>query len=36
MVVMRNTDIFAKTQTTSMLNLVKNLDASSLRLALNI
>jgi uncharacterized protein YjeT (DUF2065 family) len=35
MVVMRNIAIFAKTQTISMLNHVKNLDASSLRLALS-
>ncbi len=35
MVVMRNTDIFVKTQITFMLNLVKNLDANSLRLALS-
>jgi len=35
MVVMRNIAIFAKTQTTSMLNNVKNLDASSLRLVLS-
>jgi hypothetical protein len=35
MVVMRNIAIFAKTQTTSMLNHVKNLDASSLRLVLS-
>jgi hypothetical protein len=35
MVVMKNIAIFAKTQTISMLNLVKNLDASSLRLALS-
>jgi uncharacterized protein YjeT (DUF2065 family) len=35
MVVMRNIAIFAKTQTISMLNLVKNLDANSLRLALS-
>jgi hypothetical protein len=32
---MKNIVIFAKTQTTSMLNLVKNLDANSLRLALS-
>jgi hypothetical protein len=36
MVVMRNIAIFAKTQTISMLNLAKNLDANSLRLALSI
>ena len=35
MAVMRNTAIFVKTQITSMLNHVKNLDASSLRLALS-
>lgn len=35
MAVMRNIAIFVKTQITSMLNHVKNLDASSLRLALN-
>jgi hypothetical protein len=35
MVVMKNIAIFAKTQTISMLNLVKNLDANSLRLALS-
>jgi hypothetical protein len=35
MVVMKNIVIFAKTQTTSMLNNVRNLDASSLRLALS-
>ena len=35
MVVMRNIAIFAKTQTISMLNHVKNLDANSLRLALS-
>jgi hypothetical protein len=35
MVVMKNIAIFAKTQITSMLNHVKNLDASSLRLALS-
>jgi hypothetical protein len=33
---MRNIAIFAKTQTTSMLNNVRNLDANSLRLALSI
>jgi len=33
---MRNIVIFAKTQTTSMLKLVRNLDANSLRLALSI
>ena len=33
---MRNIGISAKTQTTSMLNLVRNLDANSLRLALSI
>ena len=33
---MRNIAIFAKTQITSMLNNVKNLDANSLRLALSI
>jgi hypothetical protein len=33
---MKNIVIFVKTQTTSMLNLVKNLDANSLRLALSI
>jgi hypothetical protein len=32
----RNIAIFAKTQTISMLNNVKNLDANSLRLALSI
>jgi len=36
MAVMKNIAIFVKTQITSMLNHVKNLDASSLRLALNI
>jgi hypothetical protein len=36
MAVMRNIAIFAKTQITSMLNLVKNPDANSLRLALSI
>jgi hypothetical protein len=35
MVVMKNIAIFAKTQTISMLNNVKNLDANSLRLALS-
>jgi hypothetical protein len=35
MVVMKNIAIFAKTQTTSMLNNVKNLDANSLKLALS-
>jgi hypothetical protein len=35
MVVMKNIAIFAKTQTTSMLNLVRNLDANSLKLALS-
>jgi hypothetical protein len=35
MVVMKNIAIFAKTQITFMLNLVKNLDANSLRLALS-
>ena len=35
MAVMRNTAIFVKTQITSMLNLVKNLDASLLRLVLS-
>ena len=35
MAVMRNTDIFVRTQIISMLNHVKNLDASSLRLALS-
>ena len=35
MVVMKNIAIFAKTQIISMLNHVKNLDASSLRLALS-
>ena len=33
---MRNIAIFAKTQTTSMLNNVRNLDANSLKLALSI
>jgi hypothetical protein len=33
--VTKSTDIFAKTQITSMLNHAKNLDASSLRLVLN-
>jgi len=33
---MKNIAIFAKTQTTSMLNNVRNLDANSLRLALSI
>ena len=35
MAVMRNTAIFVRTQITSMLHLVKNLDANSLRLALS-
>jgi len=35
MVVMKNIAIFAKTQTISMLNNVRNLDANSLRLALS-
>jgi hypothetical protein len=35
MVVMKNIVIFAKTQTTSMLNNVRNLDANSLKLALS-
>jgi hypothetical protein len=35
MVVMRGIAIFAKTQTISMLNLARNPDANSLRLALN-
>jgi hypothetical protein len=35
MVVMKNIAIFAKTQTISMLNNVKNLDANSLKLALS-
>ena len=35
MAVMRNTDIFVKTQIIFMLNHVKNLDASSLRLVLS-
>jgi hypothetical protein len=35
MVVMRNIAIFAKTQTISMLNLARNPDANSLRLALS-
>jgi hypothetical protein len=32
---MKNIAIFAKIQTISMLNLARNLDANSLRLALN-